>query len=94
MQKLLIGSQALKNFVKLGRNPKDWDYVVKQHNYNKIKSDKQIEYFCSPTFDQIMDFYNYASLDLLYTIKMSHSFWSINWIKTVKDILLMKAHGS
>jgi hypothetical protein len=36
----------------------------------------------------------YATLDALYTIKMSHAAWDIKWEKTIFDILAMKKMGA
>lgn len=98
MNKLLIGSTAIKYwFPDFPREPKDRDYAVQVGE----KSTKEVEYLYNPVlFKEVYlghlihvgnDYI--ASPDMLYTLKMSHMFWDINWNKHIFDIQWMKDHG-
>ncbi|WP_230677601.1 hypothetical protein, partial [Streptococcus pneumoniae] len=36
----------------------------------------------------------FCDLSTLLTLKLSHSGWDINWVKTVKDISFLKSWGA
>ena len=90
---ILVGSQALAQYIP-GVKPRDTDYF----------SDASIpgaEVFYHP----ILEKYQWengvsnsvATLDELYTIKVSHSYWELrngSWSKHVKQMMEMKAHGA
>lgn len=90
--KILIGSKALQKYPGFeDRKAKDIDYFsdkkidgseVFYHNdlelYNPWKNNENIS----------------ASLNELYTIKISHIFWDINWAKHSYDILNMQTNGA
>ena len=87
-----IGSSAIKHwFQDFPREPKDIDYAIQF----KIKSpEKGIEYIYNP----IIPKYNirndmYCSPDHLYTLKLSHLFWDINWDKHMFDLQFLKNKG-
>lgn len=70
MTKTLVGSVALSHWIDVGRVPKDIDYF----------SDKDVS--GAETFwDDRLAFWEFrdvATLDELYTIKVSHSFWDLH----------------
>lgn len=91
MEKLLIGSQALKNlYPEFKRIPKDTDYAV---DVPYIKSsDKQTEYLYNPL---IIEHCTGKEIDgdSLLTLKVSHLFWDINWDKHLFDTLFLMERG-
>lgn len=89
MTKTLIGSQALAEYIPLKREPRDVDYF----------SDEKIpgaESFWHPSLSQWEFEDEVASLDELYTIKVSHAFWDLHgtWMKHMHDITEMKKYGA
>ena len=87
--KVLIGSTALQKYIDLKRTPTDVDYF----------SDSPIdgaECFYHKDLEK-WDWGSVATLDELYTIKVSHIFWShdyTKWNKHAGDIMLMKQNGA
>jgi hypothetical protein len=87
--KMLIGSQAAKYwFSDFPRQPKDIDYISEEEIND---SDSK---FC-PSFKYLLEKYpvKIASPEILYTLKVSHSFWDIKWDKTVFDIRFFQSKG-
>lgn len=88
--KLIYGSQAIKHwFPDFKREPKDTDYIsdIKQRNT------KETEYYRADFFEYLRTFNEdntYVDPDLLYTIKLSHLSYNINWDKHMHDIIFMK----
>ena len=90
---ILIGSSAIKFwYPDFPREPKDKDYVVE--SLHGLKSTKEVEYLVNPVL------FNYHRSDsqiptpnVLYTLKMSHMFWDINWNKHLYDIQWLKNKG-
>jgi len=93
---ILIGSSAIKShYTDFHREPKDIDYAIKG---TEIKSDntqsKRIEYLINPVlFDYVSPDETVLSPNLLYTLKMSHLFWDINWDKHMYDLQFLKKKG-
>lgn len=87
---ILIGSSAIKEwFPDFPREPKDKDYI------GKGTSTKEIEYHPNPVIEE---YYKYHSISMLfpndlYTLKISHMFWNINWEKHMFDIQFLKKKG-
>jgi len=85
---LIYGSCAIKHhFPDYKRIPNDVDL---------ISADKVIGCDChyTPAFSYIFEHNSddvYVDPDLLYTIKISHAAWDINWDKTLKDIVFLKS---
>ena len=86
MKQILIGSRAAKHWFPDFREPKDFDYLIN----TEIKSSKTIEYHDAShgvglkwIFDNSDEI---ATPEILYTLKLSHCFWSHNWAKTMHDI--------
>lgn len=92
---MIIGSSALKYHFPDERLPKDLDMI---DSYNGWKmpgvdvfwDDRLYEY--NPKWPT----YNYATVDELYTIKVSHSYWEIGntWHKHIRDIQFLKDAGA
>lgn len=91
--KVLVGSTALCKYVNLNRTPEDIDYFgVGDEN------EPGVEYFHHPALsywfgNEERD----ATLDELYTIKISHIFWDLNnntWEKHCHDIIAMEKAGA
>lgn len=92
--KILIGSKAIKYwFLDFPREPKDTDYAcdteqVSGHQYNVENLYNPI--ICKHIGDTSLKI---ASPYVLYTLKMSHMFWDINWSKHMFDIQFLKGKG-
>lgn len=89
---MLIGSKALKHwFPDLPRQPADEDHMLAGGSV------KGIDGHACPAFDLILAKYRGAEIAppvLLYTLKLSHSFWPVHWEKTLFDIAFMQRHGA
>lgn len=87
--KTLVGSTALSQYIPINRNIKDTDYF----------SDKKIkgsDCFYHPDLEK-WDWGNVATLDELYTIKLSHSYWELpnnSWEKHIHDLMIMKKNNA
>jgi len=85
---ILIGSKAIKHwYPEFTREGKDVDYAVK--SLDNLKSTRHYEYLLIPYIDEYMDG-TIATPDVLYTLKISHMFWDINWNKHLYDIQWLK----
>lgn len=92
--KILVGSQALAHHLNLKREPKDTDYFS-----DEIVSDRDTftEVFWHPALAEWNWSGEVASLDELYTIKVSHSFWELrngSWNKHMYDLVKMQEAGA
>lgn len=93
-EKKIIGSTSIRYYYPdFPRDPKDIDYLVEDKS--KYKNSKGIEYMENPVL--LSEFDNgingYMSCDLLYTLKVSHLFWPINWHKHMFDIQFLYKKG-
>lgn len=89
---VLIGSSAIKHhYPDFGREPKDTDYAVRQ----EIKSGiRDIEYLFNPVLaSRYPESAGVATPNDLYTLKISHLFWDINWEKHMFDVQFLKTKG-
>lgn len=87
---MLIGSQAMKYWLPQSREPKDWDWFSKDP---ATSGDK----FWDESFpEEWKDDSLIATIDELYTIKVSHSFWEIKgkWDRHMSDLLFLKQNGA
>jgi hypothetical protein len=96
MRHLIIGSKALFYYTPT-RTVKDWDWFGDQEY--AIPEGWKGDQFWHDSFDEWIPegTHRVATLDELYTIKMSHSHWDIpggSWGKHIADILTMKAMGA
>lgn len=91
---LVIGSEAVKYHFPEFRTPKDQDafspYPIEGW-----------ETFWHPAFDRVKAFNDgdsiMASVDELYTIKISHSYWELpnnSWTKHMEDAMFLKSKGA
>lgn len=83
---ILIGSGAIKHwFPDFPREPKDLDYIGRGKNGNGV------EYHDNDVFK----YYGHSIMlpDDLYTLKMSHLFWNINWDKHMFDVQFLRNRG-
>lgn len=87
----LFGSQLAKKLFPDFRNPKDTDWVTNNfvEYYNSIsQKTKENEIYlipCSPNREM--------TADELYTLKVSHAIYDINWTKTMSDIRFFQIKG-
>lgn len=88
--KILIGSRALRHFFPEFDREGDWDYIVGEKP-KWTPSCVNVEYHLNPIFDG----YEYKIMlpNDLYTLKMSHMFWNINWEKHMWDIQFLRSKG-
>jgi hypothetical protein len=87
--KTLVGSVALKHHFPDSRKPKDVDYFSE----NAVEG---AENFYHPLLEQ-WNFGDIATIDELYTIKVSHAFWSLkngSWEKHMHDILFLQSKNA
>lgn len=85
----LIGSAAIKHwFHDFKREPKDLDFIG---SGVKVDSNIKVEILKNPVFDN----YHHPIMlsDDLYTLKISHMFWNINWDKHMFDIQFLRKKG-
>lgn len=88
MTKTLIGSQAARHHLPDFREPKDTDYFSEEPVDGA-------EVFWHPKLAE-WNWGSIATLDELYTIKVSHSFWELHgtWLKHAHDMMLFKQRGA
>jgi len=95
---ILIGSKAIKHwFPDFPREPKDTDYIIDSNESKKgftlQKNEGKTEYLYNP----ILHEYNYGfpicMPNNLYTLKMSHLFWDLNWEKHEWDATWLREKG-
>lgn len=99
---ILIGSRALLHWYGSYANVRnafksDYDFIVFEKPLQRIcKSDDKVterHFWPSVTwFDSYEK--NIAEPDVLYTIKVAHSFWPVHWNKTMKDILFLQSKNA
>lgn len=89
--KVLVGSAAAHMWRPDFRTYKDWDYFSNEV-LPKESGGKRVESFYHPDLEQ-WDWWHVASLEELYTIKVSHLAWSNNWVKHAKDAIWYQEQG-
>lgn len=107
IDRILIGSRAANYWWPksvFDRDDSDWDFMSFYSMRNAIRTPRQ-EYHYEPEFTIFAEkFLRYgyrsnqlgclvADPDLLYTLKVSHSFWDVHWQKTITHIRCMKKLG-
>lgn len=93
---LIIGSHAAKQHIPTWRTPNDLDV------FTELQSVPRIDAYWHPSFVDIFPRYTddhvyYATLDELYTIKVSHLYWDLRnntWEKHAYDVVKLKQHGA
>lgn len=87
---ILIGSRAIDHPDFPRKEGRDWDYVIDDEFIAKLSeydthASKEVYYalkpYCTMKSEGLV-----PSLEALYTLKVSHSFWNIHWLKTMRDI--------
>lgn len=91
---IIIGSHAMKYwFPDFPREPKDFDIVLADGEVYNNPHYQRIELLPNPVLTKYV-LNNYASPDELYTLKMSHLFWNINWDKHMWDLQFLQDRGA
>lgn len=99
---VLIGSQAMKaHFPVEAREPKDIDYFSEESlDFFKAallpEDAKKVEIFWHEDLAQ-WSWGPLASIDELYTIKVSHAFWELknrSWGKHMMDVMFLQSNGA
>src|SRR3954465_2334832 len=96
---LVVGSTALYRLFKTGvREPKDLDVFARPNDPALIQNSPDDVFWHDALAGSQLDVTGFATLNQLYTIKVSHSYWEINnvanWQKHMYDIMFMKANGA
>lgn len=92
---VLIGSKAIERYKPFYRPIGDLDWLTVSDEYTSVKG---CEYHKCGDYEGLNYLYNrnrvngVMSLGDLYTLKLSHSFWDVNWSKTMSDILFFQSH--
>lgn len=92
MTRIVIGSTAMQAYVPGCRAPKDLDvFAGHQEHGAEVFWHQSFEDWITPGTDRI------ATLDELYTLKVSHSYWELrngSWDKHINDAMALKAQGA
>jgi hypothetical protein len=94
---LVIGSVAAKKLIPTWRDPKDFDVFTDDPGF--FGDRLPLEPFWHPKLADWIDEYCFraATLDELYTVKVSHLQWELSngsWEKHIEDAMALKAHGA
>lgn len=84
---LIYGSTAIKHWFSDAREPNDLDIISNERTGKEIYWIESFSYL-SNNIDT-----KYVDPNLIYSIKVSHACYDINWTKHMKDICFMKQHG-
>jgi hypothetical protein len=98
MRSLIVGSHALKALGVCNREPKDLDW------WNDMVSQQwslapNVDHLWHPSFAEFIpetETPQYATLDQMYTIKLSHSHWELpngSWHKHIYDLIKLQDAG-
>lgn len=96
---VIIGSRAIDNLFpgELGREPKDVDVIATTDVADSLRGDSN-DVFSHPTLDQWVGTGNrWATLDEIYTLKVSHSYWELkngSWDKHIYDLRFLRRKGA
>lgn len=92
MQRLIVGSTAMRHHLAGCREPKDLDVLSPDRgDADEAFWHDQFASWIPPGCDRI------AGLDELYTLKVSHSYWDLgggSWEKHIGDAAALKAAGA
>jgi hypothetical protein len=101
LQGLIIGSTAARWWLPDWREPKDFDVFTPQvDEARKVTMPRRVEPFWHPRlegFALAQPGLRMATIDELYTIKVSHSQWDLrngSWEKHVEDAMALKRAGA
>jgi hypothetical protein len=98
MRSLIVGSHALKALGVCNREPKDIDWWADRKDFPPLLG--KVDHLWHPSFAQFIpetETTQYATLDQMYTIKLSHSHWELkngSWHKHVADMMRLKQAGA
>lgn len=89
---VIIGSEVIRNnFSDFKRKKGDIDYLVEKVTG---KSNREVEYHSiPPLWNNLKDDQMCLTLNQLFTLKVSHSYWNIHWEKTMFDISYLSDKG-
>jgi hypothetical protein len=92
---ILIGSSAIKHwFPDFNREPKDLDFAVRVETFGETHYQGfLVERLVNPILFDSMTIPSILSPDDLYTLKLSHLFWNINWDKHMYDVQFLQKKG-
>lgn len=84
MDKIIVGSIAAKYWFEDFRRPRDLDIVTEE----EVFLDGRTSFFSYEFYKNIKPYCPtcIAPPEVLYTVKLSHCFWNIHWVKTMEDI--------
>lgn len=99
MRALIIGSIAARLYVPEYREPKDIDLFADDPNPMTEFNGQKVEVFWHSSFEEWLPegTARFATLDELYTIKVSHSSWDLgfgSWEKHMNDVVTLKNAGA
>lgn len=96
--KIYIGSEVLKKHFNKSeifrdhKNKSDVDFLVEDKT--NFTNTRYTEYYeIPPLWKRMKKNQKYLTLNQLYTLKVSHSYWNIHWQKTMQDIVFLKDKG-
>lgn len=96
--KILVGSTALARYIDIKREPKDVDYFVDEKSFKLMSDIPNVDIYYHPALVQWFGTeVRTATLNELYTIKLSHIFWDLknnSWEKHCYDLMNMRRRGA
>jgi hypothetical protein len=93
MTTIVVGSTAMQYLVDGCREPKDFDVFTNDPLTEEMGGDQ----FWHPAFEGWFTGDRFATLDELYTLKVSHSYWELengSWDKHMLDTVTLKEAGA
>lgn len=99
MRSLIVGSHALKALGVCNREPKDIDWWSDKEKNPNIFG-QQVDWLWRDEFAEFIPettHTQYATLDQMYTIKLSHSHWELSngsWNKHIYDLIQLQNAGA
>lgn len=99
MRSLIVGSHALKALGVCNREPKDMDLWSNKPESGHLFGQK-VDHLWHERFAEFIpetDQAQYATLDQMYTIKLSHSHWELkngSWGKHIYDLIQLQNAGA
>jgi hypothetical protein len=95
-ERIILGSTAAKHWYPDFREPKDLDVITQQPEPRVKGVDAHSHQLITENWSLLSGYVSdegFASPNLLYTWKMSHSYWDVHWNKTTHDIIWLKKKG-
>jgi hypothetical protein len=97
---LIIGSTAMHYHFPETRSPKDLDYFGRPESVEQMKTfghEINDRFWHNSLAGSQLDRDDIATVNELYTIKVSHSYWELkngSWMKHMADVLFLKRNGA